>query len=145
MPRPKGDNGCLLFSLSFRKIRLESKWNTTYCVFPAQNIREQSNIWKGSPVFPDGIVQTKNSVQIFFNDFFDTSSGYLVPRRLSLDENVRAKEGGKETTSVPLPWSLTVRVSRSPLRCEKRSTWGGGWVLGLRGLFSVNGSDLYKW
>ena len=108
MPRPKGDNGCLLFTLSFRKIRLESKWNTTYCVFPAQNIREQSNIWKGSPVFPHGIVQTKNSVQIFFNDFFDTSSGYLVPRRLSLDENVRAKEGGKETTSVPLPWSLTV-------------------------------------
>ena len=27
---------------------------------------------------------------------------------VSLDENVRAKEGGKETTSVPLPWSLTV-------------------------------------
>ena len=25
---------------------------------------------------------------------------YLVPRRLSLDENVRAKEGGKETTTV---------------------------------------------
>ena len=40
----------------------------------------------------------------------------LVPRRLSLDENVRAKEGGKETTgetalhlpSVPFPWSLAV-------------------------------------
>ena len=29
----------------------------------------------------------------------------LVPRRLSLDENVRAKEGGKET---PFPWSLAV-------------------------------------
>ena len=40
----------------------------------------------------------------------------LVPRRFSLDENVRAKEGGKETTgetalrltSVPFPWSLAV-------------------------------------
>ena len=41
------------------------------------------------------------------------------------DENVRAKEGGKETTSVPFPWSLAVYhqsiVSRSPLACEKRS------------------------
>ena len=34
----------------------------------------------------------------------------LVPRRLSFDENVRAKEGGKETRlpSVPFPWSLAV-------------------------------------
>ena len=31
----------------------------------------------------------------------------LVPRRLSLDENVRAKEGGKET-SAPFPWFLAV-------------------------------------
>ena len=49
---------------------------------------------------------------------------------VSLD--VRAKEGGKETTgetalrlpSVPFPWSLAVYhqslVSRSPLPCEKR-------------------------
>ena len=41
---------------------------------------------------------------------------YRVPRRLSIEENVRAKEGGKETTgetalrlpSVPFPWSLVV-------------------------------------
>ena len=35
----------------------------------------------------------------------------LVPRRLSLDENVRSKEGGKETTGKPavsFPWSLAV-------------------------------------
>ena len=40
----------------------------------------------------------------------------LVPRCLSFDENMRAKEGGKETTgetalrlpSVPFPWSLAV-------------------------------------
>ena len=35
-------------------------------------------------------------------------SGCLVPRSLSFDENVRPKEGGKETTSVPFPWSLAV-------------------------------------
>ena len=67
----------------------------------------------------------------------------LVPRRLSFDENVPAKEGGKETIgetslrlpSVPFPWSLAVHhqslVSRSPLPCEKRrSAWGGGcpWI-----------------
>ena len=33
----------------------------------------------------------------------------LVPRHLSLDENVRAKEGEKET---PFPWSL---ADRSPV------------------------------
>ena len=35
----------------------------------------------------------------------------LVARRLSLDENVRSEEGGKETTgetAVPFPWSLAV-------------------------------------
>ena len=37
-----------------------------------------------------------------------TKCGYcLVSRRLSLDENVRAKEGGK-VPSVPFPWSLEV-------------------------------------
>ena len=51
----------------------------------------------------------------------------LVPRRLSFDENVRAKEGGKETTGkalrlppytllkVPCGSSPVTRVSRSPL------------------------------
>ena len=55
----------------------------------------------------------------------------LVPRRLSLDENVRAKEGGKETTgetsfrrpSLPFPWSLAVHhqslVFRARLYDEK--------------------------
>ena len=53
----------------------------------------------------------------------------LVPRRLSLDENVRAKEGGKETTlptvctfpMVPCGLSPVTRVSLLPLPCEKRS------------------------
>ena len=50
----------------------------------------------------------------------------LVPRRLSLDENLHAKEGGKEKTASPPFFTLPVvpcfsspvtRVSRSPL-CE---------------------------
>ena len=64
----------------------------------------------------------------------------LVPRRLSFDENVRAKEGGKETTGkalrlppytllkVPCGSSPVTRVSRSPLPWEKRSAWGGGCI-----------------
>ena len=59
---------------------------------------------------------------------------------VSLD--VRAKEGGKETTSVPFPWSLAVYhqslVSRSPLPCEKRSAWGGGCRQVLPVYFFVN-------
>ena len=106
MPRPKGDNGCLLFTLSFRKIRLESKWNTTFWVVPAENFREQRNIWKGSPVFPDGIIQTEISVQIFFNDFFDTS--FRLPRTQTSLFPWKCAPSGKETTSVPFPWSLTV-------------------------------------
>ena len=58
----------------------------------------------------------------------------LVPRRLSLDENVRAKEGAKETTGsavytlpmVPCGSSPVTRVSCLPLLWEKRSAWGGG-------------------
>ena len=147
MPRPKGDNGCLRFTLSFRKIRLESKWNTTFWVVPAENFREQRNIWKGSPVFPDGIIQTEISVQIFFNDFFDTS--FRLPRtQTSLFPWKCAPKGRWEGDNVctlpmvPYGASPVTRVSRSPLRCEKRSTWGEGWVSGLRSLFSVNGSDL---
>ena len=62
-------------------------------------------------------------------------SDCLVPRRLSLDENVRAKEGGKETTAetIPFPWSLAVhnqslasrliqRVRKRTKKREKRET-----------------------
>ena len=49
-----------------------------------------------------------------------------MPRRLSLDENLRAKEGGKEASPpfftlpmVPCASSLVTRVSRSTL-CEKK-------------------------
>ena len=50
----------------------------------------------------------------------------LVPRRLSLYENVHAKEGGKETTICTLPMvpcgsSPVTRVSRLPLWCEQLS------------------------
>ena len=53
-----------------------------------------------------------------------------VPRRLSLDENVRAKEGGKETTGetslrlrcVPFPWSLAVHHQSLALASTMRKT-----------------------
>ena len=50
---------CSQFTKSFRKIRLESKWNTTFWVIPAENFPKQRNTWTGSPVFPDGLLQTK--------------------------------------------------------------------------------------
>ena len=54
----------------------------------------------------------------------------LVPRRLFLDENVRAKEGGKET-SAPFPWFLAVHhqsLASTMNRFKKRSAWGGGCI-----------------
>ena len=54
----------------------------------------------------------------------------LVPRRLSLDENVRAKEGGKET-SAPFPWFFAAHhqsLASTINRLEKRSVWGGGCI-----------------
>ena len=73
------------------------------------------------------------SVPLF--DFVFTVELCLIPRRLSLDENVRAKEGGKETMgsqrasyllSVPFPCSLAVHRQSlafrarlyDALRCE---------------------------
>ena len=53
------NNGCLPFTRIFREIRFENKWNTTFWVFPTENFREQRNIWKGSPVFPDEIFLTE--------------------------------------------------------------------------------------
>ena len=35
--------GCLPFTKSFRKIRLESNWNATVWVDPAENLQEQWN------------------------------------------------------------------------------------------------------
>ena len=55
----------LPFKRSFRKIRLKSKWNTTFGIVPAENSREQRNIWKGSPVFLDGMFQSEIRVPFF--------------------------------------------------------------------------------
>ena len=41
--------GCLPFPKSFRKIRLECKWHTTFRVVLVENFREQRNDWKGRP------------------------------------------------------------------------------------------------
>ena len=51
-------HGCLPFRKSFRKTWLDSKRNTTSWVVPGENCEEQPKIWKGSPVFPDGMHQT---------------------------------------------------------------------------------------
>ena len=50
----------------------------------------------------------------------------LASERLSLHENVRAKEGGKETTGDPSHSPLRFITSRSPLPWENRGAWGGG-------------------
>ena len=48
-----------------------------FLVVPAENVREQRNIWKGSPVFPDGIFQAEIRV-LFFQAIFDTSQAFAV-------------------------------------------------------------------
>ena len=65
-------SGCLPFTKTFRKFRLESKWYTTFRFVPVGNFREQRNVQKGSPVFPDGTFQTEIRVP-----FVQTSS--LIP------------------------------------------------------------------
>ena len=44
----------------------------------------------------------------------------------------REGDNGRNLPSVSFPWPLAVHyqslVSRSPLPCEKRSAWGGGWT-----------------
>ena len=67
----------------------------------------------------------------------------LVPRRLSLDENVRAKEGGKETTGETC-FACSLYPSHGPLRCitshsrfalastmQKTKRLRGGWGVGV--------------
>ena len=55
-----GHPGCLPFTKHFRKIRSENKWNKRlFWSVPAKIFRKQRNIRKGSPVFPDGMFQTK--------------------------------------------------------------------------------------
>ena len=72
-PCHRGNGSCLLFTTIFWENRLEGKWNTTFWVFPTENFREQRNIWKGSPVFPDGMFQKEIFVFHFFKAIFDTS------------------------------------------------------------------------
>ena len=44
-----------------------------FWVVPAENFRKQRNIWKGSPVFPDGIFQSEIRVPFLPSLQFDTS------------------------------------------------------------------------
>ena len=74
-----------------------------------------------------------NVASTFLNSFCKTSPGRqersprncLIPRHLSLDENVRAKEDGKEITSVPFPWSLAVLQGRDWSPVKSTSAWVG--------------------
>ena len=36
----------------------------TFWIVPEENLQEQRNVWKGSPVFPDGIFQTEIRVPV---------------------------------------------------------------------------------
>ena len=56
--------GCLPFTTTFRKFRLESKWYTTFRVVPVENFREQRNVWKGSRGFSGRNVP--NGTNLFF-------------------------------------------------------------------------------
>ena len=47
-------HACRPFTISFRKTRLESEWNTTFWGVPAEDFREQRNIWKGIVLFFPG-------------------------------------------------------------------------------------------
>ena len=67
--------GCLPFTTTFRKFRLESKWYTTFRVVPVENFREQRNVRKGSPVFPDGMFQTEIRVPFVQNESLIPVSG----------------------------------------------------------------------
>ena len=57
-------HGCLPFRKSFRKTWLGSKRNTTSWVVPGENFGGQPKIWKGRPVFPDGINAPNNPCSI---------------------------------------------------------------------------------
>ena len=67
LSRYVGNTRCLPFTKRFPKIRLERKWKTTFWVVPAENFREKRNIWKGSPVFPNWMLQTEIRVLFLQN------------------------------------------------------------------------------
>ena len=58
------------------EMRLERWWNTTFRVFPAENFREQRNVWKGSPVLSVAMFQTEICVPFHYN--YLSISGFLV-------------------------------------------------------------------
>ena len=47
---------------------------TTFRVVLVGNFQEQGNVWKGSPVFPDGMFQTEIRVPYFFKAMFGTNT-----------------------------------------------------------------------
>ena len=103
-----------------------SKVNGTWLVLvvPAENVREQRNIWKGSPVFPDRIFQAEIRV-LFFQAIFDTS--FKPSRSFSGKSNwfaqmVNEIPGRSKFTSPEfcVPFALT--VDRPVCPCKWQTT-----------------------
>ena len=92
----------------FRKIRLESKWITTPWIVPAENFRGQRNIWKGSLVFADGMLQTEIRVPFLQSHLWYKFQAFAaVFRKMELTcLNVKRYSGTKFTSPefrLPLP------------------------------------------
>ena len=95
------------------------------------------------------LTYSKSTPQVFWNSLrlcwrlyrYKTISDRALPRTQTsffwwkcARKGRREGDNGRDALrlpSVPFPWSLAVHhqslVSRSPLPCEKRSAWGGGW------------------
>ena len=122
----------LIILLSFQTLN-----NMRYIFFVEECVKGIGKTWENYPfsraVFPSSRQIWRTTHQLTPTNPPWRSRACLVPRRLSLDENVRAKEGGKETTSewrrYPSHGHLRFITSHSrfALASSKRSTWGGGW------------------
>ena len=68
---------CNVACLPFTNVSGKSGWKVygtcLFWVVPAGNFREQRNIWKASPVFPEGIFQSEFRVPFLPSLQFDTS------------------------------------------------------------------------
>ena len=68
--RSRVSQGCLPFTKSFRKIRLGSKWNSTFWVIPAENLRGSNGTSEKIVLFffvfffSDGMVQKEIRVHV---------------------------------------------------------------------------------
>ena len=88
---------------SFRKIWLVNGTRLFGSWVPAEKRREQPNIAKGSPVFPDGMLQ--KFVFHFFKANFDTSSRLSRPFFGRWNRFVQTENAIPERNFQHLPWT----------------------------------------